>query len=130
MRTLCSLSLMIACLASGACQTTSDQPTRTARVNHVVLFALIDSDDAPELLDDCRTLAGAIPGITTYYAGTPLDTGRETVIDDYHVGLYVGFDTVDAYRVYVDHPAHLDLVAKWRPRFESLRVYDIIDEMP
>ena len=42
--------------------------------------------------------------------------GSDAVDSDYDVGFYVGFDTDEAYKAYLDHPRHLDLVKKWKPR--------------
>ena len=53
--------------------------------------------------------------------------GRSTVLNDYDVGLYIGFDTEEDYAVYVEHPQHVGYVTKWRPRLAWLKVYDIED---
>ena len=109
---------------------TEHGPARPARINHLAFFVLNDPADAPELIGDCDAMAGAIPGITSYYCGTHLDTGRETVDGSYDVGFYVGFDTVEDLQGYVAHPEHVALVTKWRPRLESLRVHDVLDDTP
>ena len=44
--------------------------------------------------------------------------------------ILVGFDTDEAYAVYVEHANHVELVDKWRPRLSSLLVRDILDDRP
>ena len=111
-----------------ACATTPSNPPRPARINHVVFFKLQDPSDAAELINDCDAKLASIPGVVAYFAGPHLDTGRSTVDSDYDIGLYVGFMTEAAYRGYVEHPSHLEVVAKWKPSLERLLVRDIIDE--
>lgn len=101
---------------------------RTAIVNHPVFFTLNDPTDADELIRDCDAQIQTIPTVVSYYCGKPVDTGRATVLADYHVGLYVGFASVDGYRAYVEHPQHQALVEAWGPRCESIAVRDVLDE--
>ncbi len=105
-------------------------PPRPAVVNHVVFFKLKDQADAARLIDDCDRRLARIPGITSYFCGRHVDTGRPTVETDYDVAFYVGFDTLKDYTAYVDHPLHVAVVAEWRSRFEWIKVYDVHDETP
>ncbi|HRQ72396.1 MAG TPA: Dabb family protein [Phycisphaerales bacterium] len=105
-------------------------PPRPAVINHVVFFKLKDSADAARLIDDCDRRLARIPGITSYFCGSHIDTGRPTVETEYDVAFYVGFDTLKDYAAYVDHPLHVAVVAEWRPRFEWIKVYDVHDETP
>lgn len=97
------------------------------RINHVVFFELNNAADAEALIAESLQL-GAIPGVTACYAGRHIDTGRETVRDDYDVGFFVAFDSEEDYASYVSHPDHVALVEKWRPRLRALRTYDVLDE--
>ena len=103
---------------------------RPAVISHVVFVELADPADAPAVIADCDEMLASIPSVVSYAAGPPLDTGRSTVIEDYHVGLYIGFDTEEDYAHYVDHPNHVGLVEKWRPKITALRVYDYQDVTP
>ncbi|MCL4742074.1 MAG: Dabb family protein [Phycisphaerales bacterium] len=105
-------------------------PPRPAVINHVVFFKLKDGADADRLVDDCDRRLARIPGITSYFCGKHVDTGRPTVETDYDVAFYVGFDTLKDYAAYVDHPLHVAVVAEWRSRFEWIKVYDVHDETP
>lgn len=72
-----------------------------------------------------------IPGVGSYFAGKHLDTGRgERVDGNYDVGFYVGFQTEQALAGYVAHPRHSEMVNKWRPLCEWIRVHDVLDETP
>lgn len=97
------------------------------KINHVVFFELRDQNQKEELIDDCYELL-QIPGVTSGYVGTHYEVGRESVITDYDVGFFVAFDTEDDYAAYVEHPAHVVLVSKWKPRWDSIHVYDIGDD--
>ncbi len=97
-------------------------------INHVVFFDLQDPRESDELIGDCYQLL-LIPGAASGYAGTHYDIGRDSVLRDYDVGFFVAFDSEEDYRAYVEHPAHVALVEKWKPRWESIRVYDIGDAM-
>lgn len=122
--------LVLAASLLGACAAGCMGPPRPARINHLAFFKLKDPADAEALIRDCDEKLAAIPGIVSYYAGRHLDVGRTTVDGDYDVGFYVGFMTRDDYDVYVDHPYHKEVVAKWRPKLEWLRVHDVLDETP
>jgi len=106
------------------------RPTRPAYISHIVLISLRDPADADELLADSERILASIPGVVSFAAGPHFDTGRDSVIDDYDIGLYIGFDSEARYLEYVEHPDHIAYVEKWRPRLESLRVYDIGDPTP
>jgi hypothetical protein len=95
-------------------------------INHVVLFDLQDSSDTDELVSDCYELL-RLPWAKGGYAGQHYDIGRESVLQDYDVGLYVAFDSEEDYQRYLRLPGHVALVEKWKPRWVSIRVYDIGD---
>ena len=123
--------LLIALLVSCARrQSVPSAPMRPAVINHVVFFKLQDPADADVLLADCESMLGQIPGVVALYAGRHIETGRPTVDSNYDVGIYVGFMDEAAYAGYVEHPSHLELVKKWQPRLQWLRVYDVLDETP
>ena len=130
-RASCVILCTTMALANGCASSRAAAPQRPARINHVVLFKLHDPSDAGELIVDCDTKLGAVPGVRSYFAGPPIDTGRgERVAGDYHVGFYVGFDSPADYLAYVDHPNHVAVVQKWRLRLQWLRAFDVIDDSP
>jgi len=120
------LSFIVCAIANGC----ASQAPRPAVINHVVFVELQDPADRSELIADSDTSLAVIPGVVSYAAGPPLDTGRGTVLSDYDVGLYIGFDSTEAYSRYVEHPSHTAFVTRWRPRLRALRVYDFVDRTP
>lgn len=105
-------------------------PPRPARINHLAFFKLQNPSDAPELIADCDRMLARIPGVVSYYAGRHLDAGRSNIDGDYDVGFYVGFDSEADYAAYVKHPDHLAAVNKWKPRWQWIRIHDVIDQTP
>lgn len=103
---------------------------RPAIISHIVFVDLQDPADVSELIADSDASLAHIPGVVSYAAGPPIDTGRQTVLKDYDVGLYIGFDSEAAYTGYVTHPEHTSFVARWKPRLTALRVYDFRDITP
>jgi hypothetical protein len=114
----------------GGCATWTPAPSRPASISHVVFFKLKAASDAPELLADCDAKLPAIPGVVSYASGRHLDIGRTNVESGYDLGLYVGLEDEAGYRAYLDHPNHAELVQKWRPRWEWIRIYDVYDPTP
>lgn len=112
-------------LAAGCART-----ERTARINHVVFFKLEAAQDIDELIRDCDNDLGSIPGVTAYFCGKHGEFGRPMVDSDYDVGFYVGFDSDEAYSAYLEHPKHVEIVEKWKPRWKWIRIYDVVDSMP
>ncbi|MCI0364463.1 MAG: Dabb family protein [Phycisphaerales bacterium] len=137
-RVAASLAIMlIAVVSLGGCRagTTGSLkagalPPRPARINHLAFFKLKEPADAPELIADCDRLLATIPGVVSYHAGTHLEAGRPTVDSNYDVGFYVGFAIEADYARYVDHPNHVKAVNKWRPRWEWIRIHDVVDDTP
>ena len=99
-------------------------------ISHVVLSELSDPSLAGALIADCDWLLTDIKEVSSYASGQHLDTGRTTVQSDYDVGLYIGFDSIEDYARYVEHPRHVELVDRWRSRISRMRVYDIGDPTP
>ncbi len=127
---------MLAVLMAGGCCCDSfvcggrTRAARPARINHMVFFKLKDPADATELISDCDTKMAAIPGSVSYFCGRHLDTGRPEVVQDYDVAFYVGFETEEAYAAYVKDSYHVQAVQKWKPRWEWIKVFDVVDETP
>ena len=105
-------------------------PSRPASISHIVLISLNDLADADALLADCDARLTRIPSGVAYAAGKHVDTGRENVLADYDVGLYIGFDSLDGYAAYVEHPDHVGFVNDWRPRIRRLDIRDVLDDSP
>lgn len=117
------LLLLLTLILTGCAQ----HAPRPALISHVVFIEVHDKADIPMLLAESDAALASIPGVVSYAAGEHLETGRPTVLHDYDLGLYIGFDSESAYAEYVSHPAHVGFVERWKPRLKALRVYDIHD---
>ncbi len=118
---LAILGTLMGCQASN-----SDRPN-TSLLNHVVLIKLQQPEGINELLADCNRLLPRINQVDSYWCGKHFDIGRAEVDSDYDVALCVGFQTQAGYEQYLIDPSHMELVNKWKPRFESIRIYDVKD---
>lgn len=99
-------------------------------INHVVFIKLTKPKHVGRLIADCDRLLPSIPGVHGYWCGQHGDFGRDTVDDNYDVGLYVRFQTADDYAFYVEHENHVELVQSWKPHMEWIRVHDVVSDTP
>lgn len=112
------------------CACTGQRPDRPALISHIVFIDLKDPADFQELLRDSDEMLQTIPTVSSYAAGAHLETGRDSVLHDYDLVIYLGFDSEDDLAAYVEHEQHKATVTKWKDRMESLRVYDMRDPTP
>lgn len=119
-------------LSSGLCLggCASSGPHRPAAINHIVLFKLNDPAQADTLIDECSSRLASIPGIVSVFAGRHVEIGRPGIEHDYDVGFYAGFNSVEDYAAYVNHPDHLAFADEWKPRLAWIRKYDISGVYP
>jgi len=124
------LFAVLSCVMLSACTSTQNRAPRTALIGHIVFVDLSDPDDYAEILADSDAMLGTIPSVSSYAAGRHIDTGRSTVLNDYDLAIYLGFESVDELGAYVTHDQHVAYVKKWKPRLSALRVYDMHDTSP
>jgi len=117
--------LLVASLLAGGCGAGAGEGP--ARISHIVLFKMRSPADARALETESRRKLTRIPGVASYHSGHHLDIGRQGVESDYDVCLTVGFDSVEDYRAYLEHPLHVELVEDWRDRWAWVRIYDVED---
>ena len=123
-----ALTLAVSLFAGGC--TSPDKQGGPDQINHVVLIQLKDPGHARELQQDCLELLKPIPEVTYYACGPHVDVGRDTIEDDYSLGLIVSFESRAAYDAYLKAPGHVRLVEKWRPRSTGMTIYDIGNAIP
>lgn len=119
----CTLFAGCASAPRSAFDTTEGTPSPTIR--HVVLIDLKDAGDATRLIEAMDADLAPIPGIVSYWRGTPYQSGRPEVQANYDVALIVDFRDAAAYSTYSSHPKHVGLVTEWKPRLNSLTIYDV-----
>lgn len=117
---------LLALPAVGGCGALG-RPAR-APLQHVVLIKLRDASQVDALLADTRRHLSAVPEVSELWVGRPFDVGRTGVDLDWDVGVIVGFANRHAYGAYLAHPQHTALVETWQPRWEWIRVHDLLDE--
>ena len=94
---------------------------------HTVYFWLREgADDAArrQLLEDCRKYLGKISTVRHLWAGAPAMTPRDVVDNSYAVGLTVVLDDAAGHDVYQEHPLHKEFIARNKPNWKRVQVYD------
>jgi hypothetical protein len=124
------LFVVLALALVTGCASTETRAPRTALIGHIVFVELQNEADYDEILADSDDLLATIPSVRTYAAGRHIDTGRDTIINDYDLAIYLGFESVEGLDAYVKHEQHIEYVKKWKPRLSALRVYDMHDPSP
>jgi len=94
---------------------------------HTVYFwvhAGAPAEALDQLQRDCQELLGKIPSVKHLWAGVPAMTPREVVDNSYAVGLTVVFDDVAGHDLYQSHPLHLEFIARNKPHWKRVKIYD------
>jgi len=130
MRTLPLLLALLLPACTSSKSNTADQYVNTIntfarqpKLHHIVLFDLKDPADATALARDSANLL-TIPGVTNISVGQHIDVGRPNAIADYDIAVLVGLTDTNAYRAYLTHPTHEELITNWRPKITSTRIID------
>jgi hypothetical protein len=94
---------------------------------HVVYFWLNPGTPEParqQLAADCNTYLTKIPSVRQLWAGRPAMTPREVVDNSYDVGLCVVLDDSAGHDVYQEHPLHKEFIARNKPHWKRVQIYD------
>ncbi|MSR44736.1 MAG: Dabb family protein [Phycisphaerales bacterium] len=110
------------CTSSGAAVT--PPISKQGQIHHMVFISLTDVAELPALQRDCAARLLDIPEVISYAAGQHLEMGRAAVDGDYDLAICVVFESKDAYQRYLIHPQHAALVAAWKPKFRTMRIFD------
>ena len=120
--------LMLLALVLGACAH-ADRKGADAPIHHVVLLKLRDPADASALVADCHRLR-EIEGVLTLRCGRPAGIPGPNIDSDFDAALTVVFAGAEDYAAYDAHPLHQELVRRWMPRLEWLRIHDFREDSP
>ena len=97
------------------------------RLAHNVFFQLKDGtpENVKALVDACHKYLNVQPGIVSFAAG-PLvpELARPVNVLDWHVGLYMIFESKAAHDAYQDDPTHNKFIDENKPTWASVRVFD------
>lgn len=116
---------LVGCVSSHRTPFKSAEGESLSTIRHIVLIDLKDATEVPELIRAMDAGIAHIPGIVHYWRGEPFRSDRPEVSAEYDVGLVVDFRDAAAYSAYVTDERHVTLVRTWKPRCNSLTVYDI-----
>lgn len=133
-----SLRLLLAgllLLAVIGCQSHTNQEqsgknkseTKADMLQHTVYFYL-NEDVTPEQkqqFEQGLKKLLKIPEIYKSELGAPADTEERDVTDHgYAYAIYTWFETMEDYKVYAEHPDHLDFIDQYSPLWADVKVYD------
>ena len=85
----------------------------TATVQHIAIWRLKEPGNAQhvhEVIDAIERLSG-IPGVIAVCAGPRAETSWPEPDREFHVGMIVSFESMDAVVPYLTHEIHLDAIA-------------------
>jgi hypothetical protein len=94
---------------------------------HVVLFWLKPDTPASEraaIPTEMAAKAAAIDGLDAVWCGAPAGTPRDVVDNSYDLMLVMRFRDAAAAKAWDDDAIHLALVARFKPHFAKVVVYD------
>ncbi len=118
-----AFSLLLAACSSLPSTSLPDDGSRL----HVVLFWLKPDMPAAEREAMPRELvakATRIPGLEAVWNGRPAGTPRDVVDNSYDLMLVMRFRDAAAAKAWDTDPVHLELVARFKPHFAKVVVYD------
>ena len=106
---------------------------KAASYVHVVIFHLkkdAAADAASEVIAACHTLE-TIPSVRQLKVGRPAPEDQATPkvsLHDYDVALTVLFDDAAGLKTYLTHETHLKFVHDHEKYFDTVQVFDFIDQ--
>lgn len=116
-----------------ACQSTVEQSetnkseSTVDMLQHTVYFYL-NEDVTPEEKQQFEEGLKELLEISEIYKselGVPADTEERDVTDHgYAYAIYTWFETMEDYKVYAEHPDHLDFIDQYSPLWADVKVYD------
>ena len=105
-----------------ACVTPRSEPEL---ILHTVYFDLADPSQAEEFSEACRRELSTIPGVQNLAVG-PREASQERAINqvEFDVAMMMVFASVSDLEAYLEHPRHLELVARLTPGLIGAQVFD------
>ena len=122
-RVVIAASLLLAACSS---LPSTSQPGDGSRL-HVVLFWLKPEMPAAEreaIPVEMAAKAALVPGLDAVWTGRPAGTPRDVVDNSFDLMLVMRFRDAAAAKAWDDDPIHLQLVARFKPWFARVVVYD------
>lgn len=114
-----------------ACQPAETRPSNSVNteglLQHTVYFYLND-DVTPEEVEQFEQGLEELVGIETIYKaemGIPASTAERDVTDhSFAYSIFTWFETMEDYKVYDEHPDHLEFIDTYSHLWADVKVYD------
>lgn len=122
-------------MALGACSPEAGQPDEQSKeptvtsgmLQHTVYFYLnedVTAEQKENFEEGLKELL-AIEEVYDYQIGVPGKTEEREVTDhSFGYSFTSWFENIDDYRVYADHPTHLEFIDEYEDLWADVRVYD------
>lgn len=112
---------------------TNESESTVDMLQHTVYFYLNDdvTEEEKQQFEEGLKELLEISEIYKSELGVPADTEARDVTDHgYAYAIYTWFETMEAYKVYAEHPDHLDFIDEYSSLWADVKVYDadIIEE--
>ena len=130
--TLAIVTLAVVAVVAAHGQDKKEEKKAKPLYVHAVIFYL--KKDAPKdavetFIKDVHEMLEVIPSVKGIWVGRPADKGTpDFAKKDYDVGLVVLFDNYDGLKEYLDHAKHVAFVKKHGKYFETVNVFDFMDQ--
>jgi hypothetical protein len=124
--TLHRTALVLACVTA-ACSTNGSARTFPGSQMHVVAIQLRDDMPAAErsaIRPAFLTAAAQLDGIVGVFFGDTVPSDRPVALSGFDLLCTMHFRDAAAAAVWQEHPAHVDLLARFRPWFARIAVID------
>ena len=96
-------------------------------LQHMVYFYLNEdvTADEKERFEEGLKILLAIDEVYDYEIGVPGQTEERDVTDhSFGYSFSAWFENMEDYRIYADHPVHLEFIDEYEALWEQVRVYD------
>lgn len=96
---------------------------------HSVFFYFAEQTNPEEIEAQRLAILGelsSIPNLKWIKAGAPFGIQRDVVDNEYGMSLHLEVDTKADLGAYQTHPTHLNFVARFKPNWVKIRVFDTL----
>ncbi len=120
-----NLAIVVSIISLFSCQ--GGNMSHKGRLQHTVYFYLdenISQADKQSFEEGLHQLL-SIEEVAHYEIGKTADTPSRAVTDhEFDYSILAWFKTMDDYKVYADHPTHLEFIRKYELFWKDVKVYD------
>ncbi|MGC9327203.1 MAG: Dabb family protein [Candidatus Hinthialibacter sp.] len=128
-------AIVLTCFMISSCtishnDSTASQPAAPGFIHNVYFYLNEETNEAQvqQLINDCKTLLGAVETVRRIYVGLPAGTPREVVDNSYGVCLIVYFDDKAGHDFYQTADKHLQFIERNQSAWDRVQIYDMIPQ--